>query len=183
MKDLGTIRLETDRLILRKFEITDAEAMYNNWATDPLTARFLSWEVHKSVDETKEVLSKWIERYEEGSYDWVVELKSTGEIIGSISGVHVRQKHGNIELGYCYGSKFWGNGYASEALRRVIEFLLIDCEFNLVEARHIAGNPASGKVMQKAGMKYEATLRYRRINRETGLVDDLLHYSITKEEL
>ena len=183
MKQLGTLKLETKRLILRRFTIEDAEAMYNNWATDKNTTKFLSWEPHKSVDETKKIIEMWLAQYEEGAYNWVVELKSTGEIIGNISGVHVREKHGNIELGYGYGSKFWGNGYASEALRRAIEFLLKDCEFNLVEARHIAGNPASGRVMQKAGMKYEATLRQRRINGETGQIDDLLHYSITKDEI
>lgn len=183
MKQLGTVRLETERLILRRFVETDAEAMYNNWATDKETTKFLSWEPHKSVEESKSIIDMWIKSYDEGAYNWVVELKSTGEIIGNISAVHVRDKHKLIELGYGYGSKYWGNGYASEALRAVIEFLLNECEYELVEARHIKGNPASGRVMQKAGMKYEATLRRRRLNGETGEIDDLLHYSITKDEL
>ena len=52
MNDLGTITLETERLILRKFKIEDAEAMYNNWATDPECNKYLSWDLHKNIEET-----------------------------------------------------------------------------------------------------------------------------------
>ncbi len=70
---------------------------------------------------------------------WVVEIKNTHEIIGSISVMTALEKHSTCELGYCYGSKYWGNGYATEALRAVIEYLLKECDFYLVEARHISG--------------------------------------------
>ena len=61
----NTKTLETERLILRKFTIKDTEGMFNNWATDSETNKFLSWPLHKSVDETKEIISKWISKYEE----------------------------------------------------------------------------------------------------------------------
>ncbi len=53
MNDLGTITLETERLILRKFKLEDAENVYNSWATDPLSNRYLEWNLHKNIDETK----------------------------------------------------------------------------------------------------------------------------------
>lgn len=183
MKDIGTKTLNTDRLILRRFKIEDAEAMYNNWASDPECCKFLTWNVHNDVEETKTIIQSWINEYDNNSYNWIVELEDTKEAIGSISVVNIHKNDLNAEIGYCYGSKYWGNGYATEALRRVIEFLINDCELHLVEARHISGNPASGRVMEKAGMHKDAILRDRRINKYTKEMNDLVTYSITKKEL
>ena len=178
----NTKTLETERLILRKFTIDDAEGMFKNWATDPLTNKYLSWELHKSIDESKSIIKDWLKRYESGFYNWVVELKDTHEIIGNICEEGKNLKHKTISVGYCYGSKYWNNGYASEALRRVIEYLLTEQDFYLVEANHRSSNPASGRVMQKSGMKYDGTLRERRIDID-GTRADMLYYSITKNEL
>lgn len=183
MNDVGTIRLETDRLILRRFEINDVDGMFYNWATDSLTCRYLSWDIHDNIEFTMSIITSWINEYDNGSYNWVVELKDTNEIIGSISAVKINKKHSNVELGYCYGSKYWGKGYASEALRCVIEFFLNVCNIHLVEAFHISGNPASGRVMEKAGMKKDAILRDRRVNKYTKELNDLIVYSIKKDEL
>ena len=131
---------------------------------------------------TKEILTDWINRYEDGFYNWVVEIKDTHEIIGSICEEGKSVKHKTISLGYCYGSKYWNKGYASEVLRRVIEYLLTEQDFYLVEANHRSSNPASGRVMEKAGMKYDGTLRERRINPD-GTRADMIYYSITRNEL
>ncbi len=85
--------------------------------------------------------------------------KDTHELIGSICAVTINKNDNIVELGYCYGSKFWGKGYATEALRNVILYLLNECDVYLIEARHISGNPASGKVMAKAGMHLDAVLK------------------------
>ena len=175
--------LESSRLILRKFTIDDAEEMYKNWESDPECCKYLAWDVAQSVDETKTLLQSWVSAYENGALNWVVELKATGEIIGNVSVMTLLKKHLTAELGYCYGSKFWGNGYATEALRTVIEYLLNDCGLYLVEARHISGNPASGRVMEKAGMRKDGVLRSRRINKHTKERNDTIVYSITKDEL
>ena len=60
----NTKTLDTERLILRKFTIDDAEGMFNNWATDSETNKFLSWPIHNNIEETKGVISKWISNYE-----------------------------------------------------------------------------------------------------------------------
>lgn len=178
-----TKTLESDRLILRKFTMEDADDMYNNWGSDPECCKYLSWNVHKNVEETKSMLESWIKEYDKGCYNWIVEVKDTNQVIGSISAITISEKHYTAELGYCYGSKFWGNGYATEALRTVIEYLLNECDFYLIEARHISGNPASGRVMEKAGMHKDAVLRDRRINKYTGERNDSVVYSIKKDEL
>lgn len=183
MKELKTEPLESDRLILRKFLLEDADGMYNNWATDPESCKFLTWSVHKDVEETKRVIQSWIKEYDDESLNWVVEIKDTHEIIGSICALSISKRNETVELGYCYGSKYWGKGYATEALRMVIEYLLTECGFYLVEADHISGNPASGRVMQKAGMHKDAVLRDRVINNFTKERNDEIIYSITKNEL
>ncbi|MGN0535326.1 MAG: GNAT family N-acetyltransferase [Eubacterium sp.] len=178
-----TKTLESDRLILRKFTMEDADDMYNNWESDPECCKYLSWNVHKNVEETESMLESWIKEYDNGCYNWIVEVKDTNQVIGSISAITISEKHYTAELGYCYGSKFWGNGYATEALRTVLEYLLNECGFYLIEARHISGNPASGRVMEKAGMHKDAVLRDRRINKYTGERNDSVVYSIKKDEL
>ena len=182
MNNLGTKQLETERLILRRFNENDYKGMYDNWATDLKTTKYVSFEPHQNYEQTKQIVNEWIKKYDDGSFNWVVELKDTHEIIGNIEAIGVSKKHNNCEMGYVYGSKFWGKGYASEALKRVIEYLLYDCNFHLIEGRHYASNPASGRVMEKAGMKKDGVLRERRVNKIIDGYDDLVVYSITKAD-
>lgn len=181
--NLETKFLESRRLILRKFTIDDAKDMYNNWSSDPQCCRFLSWDVHKNVEETENLLVSWVNAYDFGALNWVIELKDTHEIIGSICVITLSKKHNTAEVAYCYGSRFWGKGYATEALRRIIEYLLFDCSIYLVEARHISGNPASGRVMEKAGMHKDAVLKNRRFNKHTKERNDSIIYSISKDDV
>lgn len=183
MKNIGTQKLETQRLILRKFNNNDYIGMYDNWASDEQVTKYVSFNLHKDYKETQEILNEWIKEYDNGSYNWVVELKDTYEIIGNVSVIETNKKHNNCEIGYVFGSKFWGNGYASESLKVVLEFLLNECDFHLIEAKHHASNPASGRVMEKAGMKKDGILRERRINKIKDGFDDLVVYSIVKLEV
>lgn len=169
MKNIGTIKLETERLILRKITINDAEQAFENWTNDPKTTRYLSWNPHKKIEVTKKVFLDWISQYNSKTfYQWVVEIKSTKQIIGTIGVINKEIEYKTAEVGYCYGSKFWNNGYGTEALKCVINFLINDVGFELIEAKHMSSNPASGKIMEKAGMKYETTLKNRVIDKITG---------------
>ena len=92
MNKAGTRNIETTRLLLRRFRIDDAEDMYNNWANDPEVTRFLTWFPHENVDVTRGLIEEWISQYDNGDYfNWVMELKETGKIIGNISVVRVRE--------------------------------------------------------------------------------------------
>ena len=80
MNHKGTILLETNRLILRKFVIEDSEAMYNNWASEDKVTKFLTWPTHSDVEVTRAVLSSWIADYNKADfYNWAIELKEIGE--------------------------------------------------------------------------------------------------------
>ena len=64
----GTVRLETDRLILRRFTLDDAPAMFNNWANDPEVTKYLSWEPHADLEVTREILRTWVNSYDYKNY-------------------------------------------------------------------------------------------------------------------
>ena len=185
MKNLGTKKLETERLILRKFELSDIEELfYNGYIRDELMTENLSWKPCKTIEEQRKIIEEWVNNYKElNFYKWLIELKDTHELIGGIDVCNLYEKKDYGEVGYCISSKHWNKGYATEALRKVIEYLLIDCEFHLVEAHHAGYNLASGRVMQKAGMKKDGELRERRFDKKTGKYTPQVYYSIIKEEL
>jgi len=68
----------------------------------------------------------WEKEYEKNdTFRWIVEIKETNELIGTIDVVNKKFiNFGIFEIGYCYGNAFWNKGYGSEALRRVINFYL-----------------------------------------------------------
>ena len=183
MNKLGTKRLETDRLILRKYVIEDAEDMYNNWASDPEVTKFLTWPTHPSVDITRMLLQDWIPKYEDGGYfNWVIELKETGRAIGNISVVRLKEEIEAAEIGYCMSRAYWGQGIMPEALRAVMDFLFDEVGLNRVAAYHDANNPKSGRVMDKAGMKFEGVLRQARRN-NLGICDEVWYAAIKEDRI
>lgn len=181
MNHIGTIQLETDRLILRRFTIDDAESVFNNWTSDDEVTKYLTWPTHKNVDVSREYMEYCVKGYADSSfYQWAIELKDTHELIGNISVVKVIDKIDSLELGWVIGRKYWGNGYTAEAALKVIEFLFDKVGANRIYAEHDVNNPNSGRVMQKAGMKFEGVLRQSKLNNQ-GIVD-VAHYSIIKSE-
>lgn len=109
MNDLGTKTLETKRLILRKITKDDATSAFDNWTNDYETAIYVTWEPHGSVEVTKSLFEKCEEEYNNPFiYRWVVYVKELDEIIGTIDLVHKSLSQKTGEIGYCYGSKFWG---------------------------------------------------------------------------
>ena len=178
LKNSGTKKIETDRLILRKFKKDDVEGFYNNVGNDDLIDKYVLWNKHKDKNETEGLVNKWIEDYNNDYvYRWVIELKEINEVIGTISCHKIDPKNLTCEVGYSYCSKFWNKGYATEALKTVLDYLKEE-GFKTVYADHLSLNPASGKVMLKSGMEYEATLRNRIIDKNTGKYDNLVYYSI-----
>lgn len=181
MNFIGTEKLETKRLILRKLSPDDAENIFKNWASDDEVTKYLIWESHKNLEITKEYLKNAVEEYENPkNFNWCIELKSIGEPIGTISCKNLDENVKKIEVGYCIGRRWWGNGIAAEALRKVIDFLIFKVGVNRVEAYHDVRNFASGRVMQKAGMKIEGLLR--EAYRFKSGVNDVYVYSALKKD-
>lgn len=104
MRHTGTQTIATERLTLRRFTIEDAENMYYNWACDPEVTKYLTWQPHKSVEETTEILQQWEAGYSKNEfYQWAIELNDIEQPIGSISVVSLNEDVQSAELGYCIG--------------------------------------------------------------------------------
>ncbi|MBQ8612645.1 MAG: GNAT family N-acetyltransferase [Ruminiclostridium sp.] len=144
--------LETERLKLRYITAGDTEAIFNNWASDPEVARYVTWYAHESIAVTEHIMKFWLSEYEEDNcYRYGIERKSDGELMGMIDVVGYH--HGNPVIGYCSGRKYWNNGYMTEALKAVIAELFSDgYETIVIEA--MKDNIASNRVIEKSGFEF-----------------------------
>jgi len=181
MEHIGTMELNTERLILRRFSINDAENMIKNWANDDDVTKYLTWPTHNSIEVTKYVLKDWIKNYENNDfYNWAIILKEINEPIGSIGAVEKNDDIKMVHIGYCIGKNWWNKGIVSEALNELIKYFFEKVGVNRIESRYDPANENSGKVMAKCGMKYEGHMKQADKNNQ-GIVD-AVYYGIIAEE-
>lgn len=180
MKHTGTVRIETDNLILRRFKMDDAETMFLNWAGDDEVTRYLTWPTHSDVEVSRYVISMWEKDYESlSSYQWCIELRELGQAIGSIGVVNLREDIDMVEIGYCIGKGFWGRGITSEALNALIYFFFEEIKVNRIEAKHDSRNIASGKVMEKCGLVREGEKRQG--DKNNSGICDIFFYGLIRD--
>ena len=181
MEHKGTVPIETDRLILRRITMDDAEAAFRNWESDDRVTEFLRWPTAKSITQVEHVTREWVNSYTDPSfYQWVIVPKDLNEPIGTISVVDQNESTATVHIGYCIGSRWWRCGYTSEAFSAIIPFLFEQVKVQRIEAQHDPDNPGSGAVMRKCGLKYEATLRKAdRSNR--GIVDACMYAMLAED--
>lgn len=182
MKHCGTQKIDTDRLILRRYISEDAAAMYKNWASDSEVTKYLMWQAHSGETVSQSIINEWLKEYSNDNYyHWAIVLKENGdEPIGDIAVVHMNEEVSMMHIGYCIGRKWWHQGITSEALKAVMHFLFETVGANRIESRHDPRNPNSGKVMQKCGMKYEGTLRSSDWNNQG--ICDACYYALLRTE-
>lgn len=178
MQHIGTRTILTPRLALRRLAVQDADAMYTNWASDPKVTRYLRWPPHESPLATAALLRGWEADYASPeTYQWGIALRESGELIGSIS--LMRGENGSPapwqaagldfsagvwEPGYCIGRAWWGKGYTTEALRAVCGYWFRDIGGAWLGCCHALQNPASGRVMHKAGFVYDHDSLYHKLD-------------------
>ncbi len=182
MQHQGTVLIETDRLILRRFLLSDCKAAFYNWTSDDKVTEFLRWPTHENIETTERIVKMWIDNYaKKDFYQWAITLKSNrDEPIGTISVVEQNEELNTVHIGYCIGSKWWNKGITSEAFSAIITFLFDQVKVNRIESQHDPCNPNSGKVMLKCGLKYEGTLREADISNK-GIVDASMYSILAKE--
>ena len=147
-----TKTIQTNRLILRKFTITDADDMYNNWASDPEVTKYLTWNPHENIEVTKIIINRWLEEEKDPkTIRFVITLKDSGEPIGSIDVVNYID--GNPEIGYCLSKKYWNQGLMTEACKAFAKYLF-NKGFNKVLIKALVENIGSNRVIEKCGFKF-----------------------------
>ena len=146
------LTLETERLILRPFRTEDAQEMFYGWANDHEVTKFLTWNTHRDIEETKNILRLWISEYEKPErLNFAIVLKDEVSLIGGIDVVgYLGGTGGTPVIGYNLSRKYWGNGYMTEACRCVIEYLF-SRGYPEIRIDAMPENTASIRVIQKCG--------------------------------
>lgn len=172
--------LLTPRLTLRPVRMSDAEDMYE-YSRDPEVARHVLWDAHTSIHQTRNYIRFLIRQYRNASPGtFAIALRDSGKVIGTIGFMWVQTDNRSAEVGYSLSRQYWNQGYMSEALQAIVDFGFDRLNLNRIEAQHECDNPASGHVMQHAGMRREGTLRQRIFNK--GRYVDVDLYAIVRSD-
>ena len=152
--------LETERLILRAWEESDAAALYR-YASDPAVGPIAGWPPHTSVEHSREIIRTVFATPE----TYAVVLKATGEPVGSCGIMFDNSLHSTemqadeAEIGYWIGVPYWGQGLIPEAVRRLLEHCFVDLNLRTVWCGYYDGNRQSQRVQEKCGFVYHHTER------------------------
>lgn len=149
--------METERLILRKWEETDAESLFE-YASDPDVGPAAGWPPHRSVEESLNVIRNVLN----GAECYAICENENGKAIGAIELIlnghtDVTERDDECELGYWLGKPFWGRGYVPEAAREIIRHGFEDLGMNIIWCRYYDGNQKSKRVQEKLGFVYHHT--------------------------
>lgn len=151
------LTLETSRLLLRKPIAEDAELIFQQYAQDPEVTKYMNWQPHQSIEETREWVSRCISVWAEASaFPYVLICQEDAQLIGM---VEIRINQFKADIGYVLAKSRWGKGYMSEAVRALSDWALGKDEIYRVWAFCDIENSASARVMEKVGMHREGILK------------------------
>ncbi len=179
-------RLESERLVLRPFSAKDAPVV-QRLAGDPAVAETTLNIPHPYEDGMAE---SWISTHQPDfdagkGVTFAITLRETDEVLGAIS-LRIEQ-FSRASMGYWIGKPYWGQGYCTEAAKAAIAYAFDDLGLNKIHATYLPRNPASGRVMEKAGMHYEGYLRQHVYKAEAlgkdGVYEDLKLYAVLRDDV
>ena len=178
MKNIGTIELQTERLLLRKISHEDADMIYK-MMSDPEVLRYEDWNVHENIEYTKGFISWITNDYKtEITYLWGIQLHD--ELIGFAMVADVNEWNGI--LAYYLRRDCWKKGYASEASRTIIHFMFTMVGIKRISAKHSIKNPASGRVLKRLNMRFKGHVKEFEYYSSKKEWQDCDFYAITSEE-
>ena len=152
----GTAELHTENLILRRYRPEDAEQLYEYFGKDPEMNKYSGWNPYATPEMARETVKHFIESYDdEHSYSWVIDAHGDDVVAGTIGAYDYED--GQIEVGFSVARGWQGRGIATEALKKVLEYLTENEGISCVTAWCAAENTGSRKVLEKAGMKHVRT--------------------------
>ena len=168
--------LETERLLLRRARLQDAADIFA-FSSDPEVARHVLWQAQTSVGEARHYIRTLQRQYREGApSSYVMVLKASGHVIGTIGFERYVPETALAEVGYSLARPLWNQGLATEALHALLGLCFDRLHLHRVEAMCDTENPASARVMEKCGMQREGVLRGRENNK--GQFVDVVMYGM-----
>ena len=145
--------LETERLNLRRVRFDDLYDYYERLGSDGEVTRYLTFDPHQDIGESLASIEKTLARYDEGGcYRWAIAEKEDDGIIGIFELLRFDEAAESCSFAYMLGKQWWGQGYATEAMREAFRFATEEMGVRKIIGDHMAPNAASGAVMRKAGM-------------------------------
>jgi ribosomal-protein-alanine N-acetyltransferase len=178
MNEINFPVLETDRLVLRKIESTDREALYKIFSSDKIMEHYGMFP-YKDMSEVDILISNFSKAFEEQkSIRWAIELKEKRIVIGTCGFHNWNKKHLRAEVGYELNENYWRKGYIFEAITKLLEYAFYDLNINRVEALVYPENVASHLSLEKLGFQKEGLLKEYCIFRDKK--QDLIMYSLLK---
>ena len=172
--------LHTDRLILRPFELSDAPEVQRLAGEREIAATTINIPHPYENGMAEEWISKHAERFQEGeTADLAICDRGDGHLIGATT-LFLKPEYDRAEIGYWIAKPYWGRGYCTEAARAMLRYGFEELGLNRIFAEYMGSNPASGRVMEKLGMKCEGRLRQH--VKKWGEFQDMIVYSILESE-
>lgn len=156
------MKLTTERLKLREIQETDVNAIWNCWLQDEEVSRYMLWKAADNIADAKEFVASELEQLDnEKWHRWIIELKDTGQIIGTCL-IFYNEDHAepHWDISYNLGKEFWCNGYITEAMREVMAFATDQLGMNECITSYAKANTASAKVLHKLGFRDVAEIPY-----------------------
>lgn len=158
MNHLGTKKLTSERLILRKFKEEDAKEIYEGYVNQEGFLYYANKD-KRTLEEEINSLKGISQKYQNSEYyNWLITLKSNNKIIGAIN-LHPDNHNESMEFNYAIDERYKGNGYMTEALNLIKDFCINEIKVNRLYGGCEINNIASKKVMEKCSFKYEGILR------------------------
>jgi ribosomal-protein-alanine N-acetyltransferase len=149
--------IQTERLLLRKPALSDAQAMFDSYTSDPEVTRTLLWNAHTDPAQTEGFLQRSEKMWQRGeAFAYSLQIAETDELIGMIV---ARMQGTTVDIGYVLAKRYWGQGYMSEAARAMVDWAMGLEDIFRVSAVCDIDNIGSARVMEKAGMQREGRLR------------------------
>ncbi len=181
MNNVGTVTINTERLILRRFEFSDAQDMLELWISKPEIQYPYSEPVYTTLAEVNKLLDKYISSYQSDNYyRWAIISRNDNRCIGQIAFYLVNTANHFAEIEYCVAAEYQNRGYVTEAANALLEFGFNQMDLHRIQISAKDFNVPSRRVIEKCGFTYEGTLRgffyYK------GKYIDRLYYSMLKEE-
>lgn len=172
------VELRTQRLVLRPVAMCDADEIEALVSERDVAKTTLSIPHPYPKGGAAEYIRDQLPKAEAGeAAQFMARTIHDGTLVGGI-GLSIEVNHRRAEIGYWVGKPFWNTGYCTEAAAGVLDYAFRVLKLNRVFAHHMLVNPASGRVMQKIGMKHEATLREHIVR--LGAAQDIAIYGMTR---
>ena len=177
MRFIGTVPLETERLLLRRYQMSDAEVLYEEIGSKPEVTRYISWNPCDSLKGAREFVTLNMEQYkrDQSFFGWAITMD--GVLLGSIGVYNMDPQNESCELGYNLRPDYQNRGITTETVKRVVDFLFRTVGMHKICASVHEENEASKKVLKKAGFSYEATAK-EAIKEKDGSYKNLEYFCI-----